>query len=77
MKNGGTRSCDSGTLSLSLTLLGGGEDRSHSNMIIHVNDIDRLLKWAWSLARAQIMPEWPATIFKLCSMLTPFTILKT
>ena len=38
-------------------------------MIIHVDDSDRLLKWACSLAYTPIMLHLFATILELCSML--------
>ena len=38
-------------------------------MIIHVDDSDRPLKWAWSLACTPIMLHLFATILELCSML--------
>ena len=41
-------------------------------MIIHVDDSDRPLKWAWSLACTPIMLDLFATtrgILELCSML--------
>ena len=35
-------------------------------MIMHVDDINRLLKWVWSLARVPTRPDLLAPIYARC-----------